>query len=124
MKFEKFLLDDYLQTAQGKKVYSFFADLKNIYFHHENKFFAFVDSMLDVPDVDIYLFPPDDIQLDERDYGQKEKISSIEKYIQEKPDFWKIDSKGEARDYQTEIPFIPERIEENDVRGLYGVSYR
>lgn len=106
MKFEKFLLDDYLQTAQGEKVYSFFADLKNIYFHHENKFFAFVDSMLDVPDVDIYLFPPDDIQLDERDYGQKEKISSIEKYIQEKPDFWKIDSKGEARDYQTEIPFF------------------
>ena len=32
MKFEKFLLDDYMQTKQGKDVYSFFADLKSIFF--------------------------------------------------------------------------------------------
>lgn len=54
MRFEKFLLDDYMQTAEGKKVYSFFADLKKIYFHHEIEFFAFVDSLLDVSDAEFF----------------------------------------------------------------------
>jgi len=48
MKFEKFLLDDYMQTEQGKKVYSFFADLKHIYFRDLKKLYSFVDPMLDV----------------------------------------------------------------------------
>lgn len=54
MRFEKFLLDDYMQTSEGKKVYSFFADLKKIYFHERDKFFAFVDSMLDVSDAEFF----------------------------------------------------------------------
>ena len=48
MKFEKFLLDDYLQTKEGKKVFAFFSDLKNIYFNDRKQFITFIDSLLEI----------------------------------------------------------------------------
>lgn len=48
MKFEKFLLDDYMQTKEGKKVFAFFSNLKDIYFNDRERFFKFVDSLLEI----------------------------------------------------------------------------
>jgi hypothetical protein len=48
MKFEKFLLEDYLQTKEGKKVFAFFSDLKNIYFNDRKQFITFIDSLLEI----------------------------------------------------------------------------
>ena len=97
MKFEKFLLDDYMQTPQGKKVYSFFADLKHIYFHDRKKLYNFVDSMLDVPCAKIFL-SLDCESLDTREFG------TIDEYVTEaKKDFssW---TNYEARNCQSNIP--------------------
>ena len=97
MKFEKFLLDDYKQTPQGKKVYSFFADLKHIYFHDRKKLYNFVDSMLDVPCAKIFL-SLDCESLDTREFG------TIDEYVTEaKKDFssW---TNYEARKCQSNIP--------------------
>ena len=80
MKFEKFLLDDYMQTPQGKKVYSFFADLKHIYFHDRKKLYNFVDSMLDISCAE-ESYSPDGVNLDEREFEKKETICSIEEFI-------------------------------------------
>ena len=53
-----------------------------------------------------FFSPPEDIKLNEQNYGKKEKIPSIEDYIQEKKDSWTAYSNDEARNYQGEIPFI------------------
>lgn len=49
MQFKKFLLDDYLQTDDGKKCYEFFQNIKDIFFHGQKRFFDFVDSWLTSP---------------------------------------------------------------------------
>lgn len=49
MQFKKFLLDDYLQTDDGKKCYEFFQNIKDIFFHDQKRFFDFVDSWLTSP---------------------------------------------------------------------------
>ena len=46
MKFEKFLLDDYLQTEAGKKVCSFFSNLKDIYFNDRKKYFRKIQKFI------------------------------------------------------------------------------
>ena len=48
MKFEKFLLNDYMQTKEGKKVFAFFSNLKDIYFNDRERFFKFVNSLLEI----------------------------------------------------------------------------
>lgn len=50
MQFKKFLLDDYLQTDDGKKCYKFFQNIKDIFFHDQKRFFDFVDSWLTEPE--------------------------------------------------------------------------
>lgn len=103
MKFERFLLDDYMQTPQGKKVYSFFADLKHIYFHNRKKFYNFVDSMLDISCAEEFL-DKECSDFDERKFEKMKDIPTIEKYIRKKPNFWKKLSNYEARFCQREIP--------------------
>ena len=49
MQFKKILLDDYLQTDDGKKCYEFFQNIKDIFFHDQKRFFDFVDSWLTSP---------------------------------------------------------------------------
>lgn len=49
MQFKKFLLDDYLQTDDGKKCYEFFQNIKDIFCHDQKRFFDFVDSWLTSP---------------------------------------------------------------------------
>ena len=63
MKFEKFLLDDYLQTEAGKKVFSFFSNLKDIYFNKRKKFYQFVDSLLEVNQAEDYFHCDDQDKL-------------------------------------------------------------
>lgn len=105
MKFEKFLLDDYMQTEPGQKVYSLFADLKHIYFHDINKLYIFVDSMLDVSCAEIFL-SPDGANLEEGEFGRKEEIPSVEEYISIAQSEWGNPSNNEARNIQGEIPFV------------------
>lgn len=49
MNFEKFLLNDYLQSPDGQRVYSFFFNFRDIFLHRQQDLFHFVDeSLLDI----------------------------------------------------------------------------
>ena len=50
MQFKKFLLDDYIQTEDGKKCYEFFQNIKDIFFHDQKRFFDVVNSWLTEPE--------------------------------------------------------------------------
>lgn len=54
MRFEKFLLDDYLQTEEGKELFSFFKNMANHYFNHFDFFLKKVDSFIQVSDTAEY----------------------------------------------------------------------
>ena len=62
MRFEKFLLDDYLQTEEGKELFSFFKNFRKNFFHNQKKFFEIVNSFLEIPDAEYFYSlndPPD-----------------------------------------------------------------
>ena len=48
MKFAKCLLDDYLLSEQGEKLYRFFENFRDNFLNHRDKFCKFVDSFLDL----------------------------------------------------------------------------
>ena len=62
MRFEKFLLDDYLQTKEGKELFAFFKNFRKNFFHNQKKFFEIVNSFLEIPDAEYFYSlndPPD-----------------------------------------------------------------
>lgn len=83
MKFEKFLLDDYLQTEAGKKVCSFFSNLKDIYFNNRKKFYQFVDSLLEVNHAEdsFYCDNQEKIFLSEMTSQVNKKIKDLDVFI-------------------------------------------
>ena len=83
MKFEKFLLDDYLQTGTGKKVFSFFSNLKDIYFNERKKFYQFVDSLLEVNQAEdsFYCNDQDKIFLSETTSQVNKEIKDLNVFI-------------------------------------------
>ena len=81
MRFEKFLLDDYLQTKEGKKVFDFFTNFKNIFYHHFGQFSDFVNSFLGT-EVDSYYCYDDEWNFENFISGQPQKLKNFDDFVE------------------------------------------
>lgn len=82
MKFEKMLLDDYMQTPDGERVTEFFRNLKASYRNRfkDGAFFRFVDSLLTLPHQDHFFGgDPDD---DRRVSPEAGTPADIEEFVE------------------------------------------
>ena len=80
MRFERFLLDDYLKTDSGKEIFNFFDNLKNIFEHDFNKFKKVVGkNLLDLDGVDYY-FSDDSVVSAIKDSISIKKFRSYEEF--------------------------------------------
>ena len=82
MQFKKFLLDDYLQTDDGKKCYEFFQNIKDIFFHDQKRFFDFVDSWLTTPSSEYFLALREGDS--EKSIAKPQKFSSFTDFAEKK----------------------------------------
>ena len=102
MQFKKFLLDDYLQTDDGKKCYEFFQNIKDIFFHDQKRFFDFVDSWLTTPSSEYFLGLREGDS--EKSIAKPQKFSSFTDFAEKK--VWKKENIQEPRKFQKWVPYV------------------
>ena len=101
MQFKKFLLDDYLQTDDGKKCYEFFQNIKDIFFHDQKRFFDFVDSWLTEPEAyNFFELEQFDENLKPEAYPHRDK-----KNFAEFKEFCYFEELEDPRSFQSSVPF-------------------
>ena len=104
MRFEKFLLDDYLQTSEGKKIFAFFANFKDNFIHHYDNFYNFVDSLLETKiEIDGYI-PQVERDFNESFTGITKKIRNIDDFVETY--FSRGAFEEDTREYQEDIIYF------------------
>lgn len=107
MNFEKFLLNDYLQSPDGQRVYSFFKNFRDIFFHRQQVLFHFVDeSLLDISIAEDFLASIEEPVKELESFSaqfQDKKVSSFEDFY--KTILWKREATVDFRYEQGNMPF-------------------
>lgn len=96
MKFSKVLLQDYLCTKDGQKIFTFFNNFDSIIKNTPQKFYSFTDSLLDMP------LAKDSYFLAYGDQKPDKKIKTIDEFVK----VFAIKNKADAEDLQYSIPDI------------------
>ena len=108
MRFEKFLLDDYLQTKEGQKVFAFFTNFKKNYLNTPKVFEKFVNSFLDLQEAaEELLLSSEELLLssvDDELLEPPKKIKDIDDFIEKY--FSKEGFEEDPRGFQACIPLF------------------
>lgn len=96
MKFSKILLQDYLNSPDGKKVFIFFKNFQSILDKNKKSFYSFVNSLLDVS------LAEETYNLSDYNWKTDKKFRTINDFIK----FATIKNKTDAEEIQFWIPEI------------------